>query len=667
MDENEQIRGFFEELKKFQQQALDSFSRLGERAYELNQEILDANTKLAGIFGRTQSAVQGLRKETMIALPEVTRLGGTLANVIDIQKNVSTELGTNRILLGETTRDLFVAMKALGQTPASSGAMVAAFQDAGIQVGLIKDRMEETANIARLVGVNSTKVFELVSQNLSKLNEFGFKNGVEGLSSMAAKAATMRFDMYQVFTFAEKVFSPEGAIEAVSAFQRLGVAVGDLADPFRLMYLASEDVDGLTDQVVQMTSKFTYFDEKSKEFKVFPNAKRDLRDIAQAMGISYENLVKMGNAQNKLNMFSSQFKFSGFDKDDQQLIANLAQFSKEKNDFVVTISGQQKLITELNQQDVEKLRGRPETMEEIAQAQLTETELLIAAIKSLRDTFAGVSAGNKMTQDLAQTIRAGLETTNLVPTTLTTRMRGGLEKTDETYKNFPELIKEISQDFAAGNLDFAKYSKKLFDASGVYLDGLEKLGKQIGTFDFLGNLSKRISDDNQIANLMGGGKDMVEMFIGKIDNMFVDPLRQSVSNVKNELNNIKTTTVNNNLNNLGTQATKTATELGNLQSTIKNKSTVLSQPTTINTAPPIKPQNTQTTVVATSPTSINQNVSFSPITGGIEVKVTTQDGRSLDVTNQVVNSPEFQRKVVELISQKMNQPTYGNLPNSARS
>jgi len=196
---------------------------------------------------------------------------------------------------------------------------------------------------------------------------------------------------------------------------------------------------------------------------------------------------------------------------------------------------------------------------------------------------------------------------------------------------------------------------------------LEKLGKQIGTFDFLGNLSKRISDDNQIANLMGGGVDMIEKIIGKIDNKLVDPLRQSVSNANDQLNNIKTTTVNSNLNNLGTQATKTATELGNLQSTIKNKSTVISQPTTINTAPPIKPQNVQTAVVATSPTSINQNVSFSPITGGIEVKVTTQDGRSLDVTNQVVNSPEFQRKVVELISQKMNQPTYGNLPNSARS
>jgi hypothetical protein len=665
MDENGQIGGFFEELKKFSQQALASLSNLSGEAYELNKQILEANTTLAGTFGRTQSAVQGLRKELVIALPEVVRLGGNLSDVINIQDTISKNLGTNRILLGETTSDLFVAMKALGQT--DYGAVVGSFQDAGIQVGLIKDRMQETANIARLVGVNSSKVFDLVSQNLDKLNQYGFKNGVEGLSSMATKAATMRFDMYQVFSFAEKVFSPEGAIEAVSAFQRLGVAVGDLADPFRLTYLASEDVDGLTDQIIQMTSKFTYFDEKSKEFKVFPNAKRDLRDLAPVVNMSYENLVKTSMAQAKLNKLSSEFKFSSFDKDDQQLIANLAQFSKEKNAFVVEVSGQQKLTTELNQQDVEKLRGRPETMEEIAQAQLTETELLIAAIKSLRDTFAGVSAGNKMTQDLTQAVRASIEATNVAPRTLTTRMRGGLEKTDETYKNFPELIKEISQDFAAGNLDFAKYSKKLFDASGVYLDGLEKLGKQIGTFDFLGNLSKRISDDNLIAKLTGGGIDIIEKILGEADNFLLKPVRESVSNVKNELNNIKTTTVNNNLNNLGTQATKTATELGNLQSTIKNKSTVLSQPTTINTAPPIKPQNTQTTVVATSPTSINQNVSFSPITGGIELKVVTQDGRSLDVTNQVVNSSEFQRKVVELISERMNQPTYSNLPNSTRT
>jgi len=490
MDENGQIGGFFEELKKFSQQALASLSNLSGEAYELNKQILEANASLAGTFGRTQSSVQGLRKELVIALPEVVRLGGNLSDVVNIQDTISKNLGTNRILLGETTSDLFVAMKALGQ--ADYGAVVASFQDAGIQVGLIKDRMQETANIARLVGQNSSAIFDLVQQNLSKLNEFGFKNGVEGLSRMAAKAAVMRFDMYQVFTFAEKVFSPEGAIEAVSAFQRLGVAVGDLADPFRLMYLASEDVEGLTDQVVQMTSKFTFFDEKSKEFKVFPYAKRDLQDIAKTMGISYENLVKMSMAQTKLNQISSEFKFSGFDKDDQQLIANFAQFSKEKNAFIVKVDGKEKLIAELGKKDVEALRGRPETLEEIGQAPQSEQKLLKTTIDSLVSLLAGIPVGSKMTQDLTQAVRASIEATNVAPRTLTTGMRGGLERVDTTYENFPKLIKEMYQDLSSGNFDLTKYTKKLTDASEGYVNDLEKLGKKIQSFDFTGEISKKI-------------------------------------------------------------------------------------------------------------------------------------------------------------------------------
>jgi hypothetical protein len=54
------------------------------------------------------------------------------------------------------------------------------------------------------------------------------------------------------------------------------------------MYLASEDTEELQNQIVKMTEQFTYFDESTKEFKVFPNAKRDLREIAKETGIAYD-------------------------------------------------------------------------------------------------------------------------------------------------------------------------------------------------------------------------------------------------------------------------------------------------------------------------------------------------------------------------------------------
>ena len=540
-------------------------------------------------------------------------------------------------------------------------------QDAGIQVGLIRDRMEETANIARVVGQNSSAVFDLVRSNLSKLNEYGFKDGVEGLSRMAAKASAMRFEMYQVFSFAEKVFSPEGAIEAVSAFQRLGVAVGDLADPFRLMYLASEDVEGLTDQVIQMTDKFSYFDEKSKEFKIFPNAKRDMRDLAQQMGISYDNLVKMSFAQQKLNLLSSQFKFTNFNKDDQQLIANFAQFSKEKNDFVIKVAGGEKLVTQLNSKDIEELRGKPETLEEIAQAQLTEQQLLNNTIQSLVDLLAGIPVGNKMTQDLQQLIRASVEGFNVVPTTISNSLRGGLERVNNLYKDLPSLFNEIYQDLAAGNLDFEKYQKKLLDSSTEYVNGLDDLAKKITQIDIPAELLKRLSDDNLLGKMAGGAIKLIESLINEIGSGYVTPLKESISKANTQLNGIETTDVNTNLGNLSTQAGQAATQLGNLNAAMGNKTSVTQKGFATNTSLTIKPEVITSNVLASSLVNQNQNVLFSPIKGNIELKVTTQDGRSVDVPNQIVNSDEFRRKVIELISEKMTQPTYSNLPNSTQT
>jgi hypothetical protein len=94
-------------------------------------------------------------------------------------------------------------------------------------------------------------LFELVQNNLSEINRYGFQDGVSGLARMASQAAGLRINMSETFEFAGKVFNPEGAINMVATFQRLGVAAGDLADPFRLMYLASEDTEELQNQIVK--------------------------------------------------------------------------------------------------------------------------------------------------------------------------------------------------------------------------------------------------------------------------------------------------------------------------------------------------------------------------------------------------------------------------------
>lgn len=473
-----------------------AFDKLGETTAKLESSFAQVTAKMAGTFGQTQMALTGLRQELAIALPGIEGLGGDMQDVANIQLGISESLNRNIVTLGETTTDLFVAGKAVGVASSNVGNMVLAFQNAGIQTSMIKDNIQETVDIARAVGVNTSAVFQLVQQNLGKLNEFGFQNGAAGLARMAAQATALRIDMREIFGFAERVFNPEGAIETVAAFQRLGVAAGDLADPFRLMYLASEDTEELQNQIVKMTEQFTYFDESTKEFKVFPNAKRDLREIAKETGIAYDELVKMSIGQQKLNALSKDFKVGGIDEESQQFVANLAEYSKEKGGFTVQIDGQEKLVSQLNPEDIEKLRKsqEPVTLEDIAEAQLTEQQLANALLDKLVASVAAPAAGARPLQDTREVLRGLLGTASQATTEVLGNTRGGIENINRTYEQAGSALTKI----LSGEGSLEQVMGVLQGAGGDLITGFNQLRDKITNFNFEEVGNKYISSGNQI-------------------------------------------------------------------------------------------------------------------------------------------------------------------------
>jgi len=415
-------------VKKLSSIVDNAYDGWQKRTVELEDQYAQFTATISGTFGQTQSAIKGLREEIAIATPGVVGLGGDFRDVANIQQSIAESLQTNVITLGETVTDLYAAGQAVGVSSSGVGEMVKSFQDVGIQTGNIKDNIQTTVNLARQVGVNTGAVFKLVSNNLDSINKYGFENGVAGLAKMAAQAAGLRIDMNSIFSFAEKVFDPEGAIDTVAAFQRMGVAAGDLADPFRLMYLASEDTEELQNQVVKMTQKFTYFDEKTKEFKVFPNAKRDLRSISEATGIAYNDLIKMSEGTQKLNLISKDLKIAGVDEETKQFVANVAQYNKQKGGFTVKIGRDEKLVTEINSKDIDELKEsqKPVTLEDLDMGEGLKN---ITKAFSNFDTEASkpyISSGNKIAE------AAGAAVTGL--STLADKAKSFLSGTDVTKK-----------------------------------------------------------------------------------------------------------------------------------------------------------------------------------------------------------------------------------------
>jgi hypothetical protein len=526
-DDLEKLSLLAKAVKAVQETANDGYAVIKSTINRLVNELDKSNASLTAVFGQTQKSVAALRQELAVSIPAIVSLGGKEKDAYNIQESIAKQLRTNVITSAEVVEQLYAGGKVLGFSVERSGEVVTNFQNAGIHTGQMVKDLQSTADIARRVGVNTSAVFELVEQNLNQINKYGFQDGVNGLARMSAQAAGLRIRMSETFDFADKVFNPEGAIDMVATFQRLGVAAGDLADPFRLMYLASEDVEELQNQVVNMTEKFVQFDEKNGRFKVLPNAKRDLMELQKATGYQYDELVKMGEGAAKLQLLQKDFKVGGFDKESQQFIANVAQYSKEKGGFTVKLGvGDEKLISELNVDDFSKIEeyNKPKKLEDLAREQLNTQETIASMLKTLVYRAAAPVAGSRFPADVKDMERAiGLAGTKEIDKLLG-NTRNTIKTIDSGYKNLSGAAIGAFE----GKLSMNDFKKLYEESSQTVFSNLEKFGQTLESMS-LSDIKPFISDSNLLAKSLGAGADAVINFTDKLNNAFATgkPLRNT--------------------------------------------------------------------------------------------------------------------------------------------
>jgi ABC-type transporter Mla subunit MlaD len=410
------------EIPKGLSKTFDAFRKV---AAELKGDIsnlffgLDEKaSEVVGVLGQSRNYAEGIRQSLADAVPELASIakdgkdfGAALEAAANAQKEITKSLKTNLLLTSRQMIDIATVSQAYSISSQELGEFVERFATAGQSINNFPDALEKSANYARSMGVNVDATMEYISKNLERMNEFGFKDGVEGLGRMAARMAAMRIDLNAVYNFADKVFDPENAISMVAGFQRMGVAVGDLADPFRLMYLASEDVEELEKQIGKAVEKFSTFDEKSKTFKIAPNAKRDLRELSQMMGYNYEDLVKISQQAERFRIVGRDLKIGGVDEETKQFLANVAQYDEKKGGFAVKLNmqGDTKLVSQINKEDIASIReaNRELSPKEIARASLTAVDSIRNDVRAIRASILMPTAGSRTLSSLAEALRGG--------------------------------------------------------------------------------------------------------------------------------------------------------------------------------------------------------------------------------------------------------------------
>lgn len=482
---------FLKDAKSTIQELGDSFA-----------DILSVSADINKAFTQNRQRIEEMQYAIADAAPGVIRLGGKLESVGKVISDIAIASNRNVIANTESIEKLYAASQILGDVDLKN--LVGKFADIGVSFNNIAGQLEESISYVQSIGGNAAEVMEEVVAYTDELNRFNFSNGVQGLTKMAAQASMLRFSMRETFSFAEQALDPEKAVELSSAFQRLGVMSGTLSDPFQLMNQSINDPEGLQDSIINMTKQFTYFDEKTKSFKINPQGMLTLREIQKQTGLNAAELSKAGLAAAELDARLSDIspKITFANEEDKQYLANIASMN-EKGEYTVKLkdeSGREymKNLSDVTQDEMNKLieeqKKGPQKLEDIQRNQLTASENILNDVRAIKQKIVGglvtapsvVKAGEKITQGATA-----------VTGTLSERGSGFAEvPTVRGYgEDFVQSIANLVTDATSGNKSpmevlegFVKSQESLFGKiEGDLSTGSEKvIGKLSEKFQKIG-------------------------------------------------------------------------------------------------------------------------------------------------------------------------------------
>lgn len=407
------IGGFLGEIDKFKKALEDgglkgAFESLETAITEVNKKFLESRTRVLEISTALSDSIAG-----------VTRLGGNLQTTQETITNIAVAARRNVVETSQTVQEIYATSELLG---ISADYLVEDFVKVGNSIENIGEITAESIQYIQSMGLNAKEIMGDVTRNMEYMNRFNFQEGVMGLTKMAAQASMLRFDMNQTAQLADKAMDPEGAIELASAFQRLGVTMGTLVDPFALMDASINDPGKLQDSVIDLAKTYAQFDEETQRFEINPYGIRMLREVEKQTGLSAENLKKTALAALELDTRLSDINFSiNASEEDKMMIANIAK--KKDGDYVVRIFDEQKkaeidvklseLTSKQFDQLVEQQKQEPKTIEQIQRDQLhinVKTNKDTEAIKNyLLYGFVGQTGFRRVSEDL-QTVYEDIST-----------------------------------------------------------------------------------------------------------------------------------------------------------------------------------------------------------------------------------------------------------------
>jgi len=356
----------FKNLSKATFQSLLGYIKDAAVGYlEFDQKARDA----AASIGLGSGRMDMMRQNIIQAGVNMAGYGVSVTDAVAAQQAYSEELGRSVILSENALTNMAKVGKATGLGMEAMAGLTSEMEAFGLGAESASNFIYDMYADASKMGLNASKVVKNFKQNLGLLNKLNFKGGAKALAQMAKYSEKFKLDMNSVAAVADKVFRPEGAIEAAAQLQVLGGSLAALGDPFQLMYKARNSPEELAKSLTKAATASAVFNSKTKEWDVNANELDRLKEAATALNMDYTELVKTAKQGAKMNMFENLLSGKNLDSDQRDAISMMTQMVDGKAQIQMGFDGSKavmKDISALSQTELLSLLEKKKTADEAA-------------------------------------------------------------------------------------------------------------------------------------------------------------------------------------------------------------------------------------------------------------------------------------------------------------
>ncbi len=301
---------------------IPSLSDVINKAMELD----DITRQTAANLGMSGTAFKTMKNATQEARQSAIEFNQPLDAAVKAVGSYAEETGRVVQLSKANFSSMMGVAQATGMATEEVAQMAGQMEAFGLGANQSSNVIMDIQSMSEQMGVNSGKVIKKFQQNLGLLNKLNFRGGMKSLAKMAAQSEKFKLSMESIAGVSEKVFRPEGAIEAAAQLQMMGGSLAQLGDPFQLMYQARNAPEELQKSIAKAAAASATFNKESGEFELSAHELDRLREASSALGLNLEEMTAAAKQTAKISMFEGML--GGMSKEDRATIAGMAQMGE---------------------------------------------------------------------------------------------------------------------------------------------------------------------------------------------------------------------------------------------------------------------------------------------------------------------------------------------------